>query len=392
MGYYAGLFGSEGILGTSFPWWFLLILICCIACLWLFCFYLCIRVMCGRCKLANWCKLTAEGKCNCDLMAACAGLIVICQCCEVICRLISTCITSSCTCVTGFFSFVVRLICVTPCAFIAKCGLGDFVVRLCPGCKCFINAVANCHATCAAGCPDGIIAWLTSCCGGEVKIRSMEATVSIKETTEEEQSQPLMRVERQVRMETKTDNQLIYAAYEVRPSSGIVTRGVVVSDERRVLGTQPNVEMQQTYMVEQPLIQQTYMVEQPSTMPSLQSELMPVVTQPSIGMQSYPTQTVYESQPGLYQSQMVYEAQPQPLLQPSYGAQVSDQTTMVYEQPMVQPGYGLQVGETQGYTTQQGGFVQQTGTTETYSVQQNYLAPGQMQPGFNTVYTTQPGP
>lgn len=36
--YYAGLFGSEGILGTSFPWWFLLILICCIAFLWLFLF------------------------------------------------------------------------------------------------------------------------------------------------------------------------------------------------------------------------------------------------------------------------------------------------------------------------------------------------------------------
>jgi len=232
-----------------------------------------------------------------------------------------------------------------------------------------------------------------------------------------------MKVERQVRLETKTDNQLIYAAYEVRPSSGIVTRGVVVSDERRVLGTQANIEMQQTYMVEQPTTQQTYMVEQPMTMPSLQSELMPILTQPSIGMQSYPAQTLYDSQPGLYQTQMayeaqpqtqmVYEAQPQPLLQPGYAVQVSetqgysagfaqqpayDTRTAPTAQTLAVPSYGVQVGlETQGYTTQQGGtqgsFVQQPVPMETsYAVQQNYLAPGQMQPGFNAVYTTQPGP
>jgi len=238
--------------------------------------------------------------------------------------------------------------------------------------------------------------------------------VSIKETTEEEQSQPLMRVERQVRLETKTDNQLIYAAYEVRPSSGIVTRGVVVSDERRVLGTQANIEMQQTamvptqqtYIVEQPTTQQTYMVEQPTTMPSLQSELMPVLTQPSIGMQPYPAQTTYDSQAGLYQTQMTYEAQPQTQMvyetqgystgfaqQPAF-----DTRTAPTAQTLAVPNYGVQLGlETQGYTTQQGGtqgsFVQQPVQMETsYTVQQNFLAPGQMQPGFNAVYTTQPGP
>lgn len=208
--------------------------------------------------------------------------------------------------------------------------------------------------------------------------------MSIKETTEEEQSQPLMRVERQVRLETKTDNQLIYAAYEVRPSSGIVTRGIVVSDERRVLGTQANIEMQQTTMVP---TQQTYMVEQPGTLPSLQSELMPVLTQPSIGMQPYPAQTTYDSQAGLYQTQMTYEAQPQ--------------TQMVYETQGYSAGFAQQPAyDTRAAPTAQtlvpgyeGSFVQQPVQMETsYAMQQNYLAPGQMQPGFNAVYTTQPGP
>lgn len=232
--------------------------------------------------------------------------------------------------------------------------------------------------------------------------------MSIKETTEEEQSQPLMKVERQVRLETKTDNQLIYAAYEVRPSSGIVTRGVVVSDEQRNIEMQQTamVPTQQTYMVEQPTTQQTYMVEQPMTMPSLQSELMPVLTQPSIGMQSYPAQTTYDGQAGLYQTQMTYEVQPQTQMvyetqgysagfaqQPAY-----DTRTAPTAQTLAVPSYGVQVGiDTQVYTTQQGGtqgsFVQQPVQMETsYAVQQNYLAPGQMQPGFNAVYTTQPGP